>query len=83
MRATNGRHSPSNGLPYTRLLAAFMLATLISTIFALPAIAAPGVIDVGVAISSAPAAGANVKIGTNVVYTITVTNTNDVANPGW
>ena len=40
MRATNGRHRTSNGLPYTRLLAAFMLATLISTIFALPAFAA-------------------------------------------
>ena len=36
MRATNGRHRPSNGLPYTRVFAAFMLATLISTIFALP-----------------------------------------------
>ena len=45
MRATNGRHSTSNGLPYTRLLAAFMLATLISTIFALPALAC-GAVDV-------------------------------------
>ncbi len=40
MRATNGRQRPSSGVPYTRIFAAFMLATLISTIFALPALAA-------------------------------------------
>jgi uncharacterized repeat protein (TIGR01451 family) len=61
-------------------MAAFMLATLISTIFAFPVQAAPGVIDVGVALSSAPASGSNVRQNTNVVYTITVTNT-DSTNP--
>ena len=69
MRATNGRHSTSNGLPYTRLLAAFMLATLISTIFALPANAAAS--DVGVSVTPAPGTAPS---GTAVVYTITVAN---------
>jgi uncharacterized repeat protein (TIGR01451 family) len=58
-------------------MAAFMLATLISTIFALPANAASG--DLGVAITSPTTAG-NVKGGTNVVYTITVTNTDTIAS---
>ena len=41
MRATNGLHDKSsNGLPYTRIMAAFILATLISALFALPAYAA-------------------------------------------
>ncbi len=56
-----------------------MLATLISALFAIPAQAAPGTVDVGVALTSAPASGSNVRQNTNVVYTITVTNTDDVA----
>ena len=67
MRATN---RPSNGLPYTRILAAFMLATLISTIFALPASAAAGEIDF-VIDASAP------KVLPNGTYTYTVTLTNN------
>jgi len=66
-------------VPYTRIFAAFMLATLISTLFTLPAQAALPT-DVGVAITSAPASGSNVKVGSNVVYTITVTNY-DATNP--
>ena len=53
MRATNGRQRPSSGVPYTRIFAAFMLATLISTLFALPAQAAANQIDFNV-IGSAP-----------------------------
>ena len=71
MRATNGRHSPSNGLPYTRILAAFMLATLISTIFALPAFAAG---HVRRRYLTAPVASANVA-GSSVNYITTVTDT--------
>jgi len=73
LRATNGRHKPSNGAPYTRIMAAFMLATLISTLFALPAQAVG--VDLAVTTTSAPAGGANVRVGTNVVYTVTVVNT--------
>jgi len=60
-------------MPLGRIMAAFILASLISTLFALPSFAA-GPVDVGVTTVSAPANGANVKVGTNVVYTITVTN---------
>ena len=61
-------------MPYTRIFAAFMLATLISTLFALPAFAAAG--DLAVSTTSVPLlGGANVTVGTPVVYTITVTNT--------
>ena len=57
-------------MPYTRIMAAFMLATLISTIFALPANATAN--DVGVSVTPVPATAPS---GTAVVYTITVTNT--------
>ena len=69
MRATNGRHSPSNGLPYTRVLAAFMLATLISTIFALPAIAAAGDLEVTVSGPAGP-----ILPGAAATYTVAVFN---------
>ena len=69
MRATNGRHSTSNGLPYTRLLAAFMLATLISTIFALPALAAEPLTVVTTPV-------ATVAAGTSFDYVTTITNPN-------
>ncbi len=69
MRATIGRHNkPSNGLPYTRIMAAFMLATLISTLFALPASANPGVIT---NLGSAP------KVLPGAVYSYTVVYNND------
>ena len=69
MRATNGRHSTSNGLPYTRLLAAFMLATLISTLFALPALAAEPLTVVTTPV-------ATVAAGTSFDYVTTITNPN-------
>ncbi len=57
---------PSNGLPYTRILAAFMLATLISTIFAIPAQAAvTGITNTG---------PAKVLPGAAYAYTVVVTN---------
>lgn len=58
-------------------MAAFILATLISALFALPAQAASG--DLGVSITSPTTAG-NVKAATDVVYTITVTNTDTIAS---
>jgi uncharacterized repeat protein (TIGR01451 family) len=74
LRATIGRHKPSNGLPYTRIMAAFMLATLISALFALPAYAdAPTITNVG----SAPA----VLPGGAYSYTVVVTN-NAIADTG-
>ena len=69
MRATIGRHKPSNGLPYTRIMAAFMLATLISTLFALPAYAAAGDLSVTTT-SSVP------KVLPNGAFSYTVTFTN-------
>ncbi|MGZ6543909.1 MAG: hypothetical protein ACXVEI_01190 [Actinomycetota bacterium] len=55
-------------MPYTRIFAAFMLATLISTLFALPAQAAPNELDVVVA------GPASVLSGVAYSYTVTVTN---------
>ena len=70
MRTTDGRW-PSSGVPLTRIIAVSMLATLISTVFTLPANA--GVLpDLSVAVTPAPATAPS---GTNVTYTITVTNT--------
>ena len=57
-------------MPYTRIFAAFMLATLISTLFALPAQAAANQIDFNVN-GSAP------KVLPNGVYSYTVTVTNN------
>ena len=56
-------------MPYTRIFAAFMLATLISTLFALPAQAAANDIERHAA-SSVPKVLPN---GT-YVYTVTITN---------
>jgi uncharacterized repeat protein (TIGR01451 family) len=68
-------------MPLGRIMAAMMLASLISTLFAIPAWAAP--VDVRVGIASAPAAGSNVKTAvSNVVYTITVTNNDPVGASG-
>jgi len=66
LRATN---RPSNGLPYTRVLAAFMLATLISTIFALPAFAAANELTV-------TNVGSVAKVLPNgtITYTVTIAN---------
>ncbi len=70
MRATIGRQTkPSNGLPYTRIMAAFMLATLISALFALPAYAA-GHADV----AHRRPGPASAAAASSVAYTITVTN---------
>ena len=65
-------------MPYTPIFAAFMLATLISALFALPAQAVgPGDLAV-TSISSVP--NVNVKVGQPITYTITVTNL-DGSNP--
>ena len=63
-------------MPYTRIMAAFMLAALISALFALPAYAAVTP-DVGVSVAPLPVSAPS---GSAVVYTITVTN-NDSTNP--
>jgi uncharacterized repeat protein (TIGR01451 family) len=69
LRATNGRQRPSSGVPYTRIMAAFMLATLISTLFALPANAAAG--DLTFTNVSTP-----LKVLPNGLYSYTVTFSN-------
>jgi uncharacterized repeat protein (TIGR01451 family) len=61
----NGRQRPSSGVPYARIFAAFMLATLISTLFALPAYAA-GTLTVATTPVATAAAGSSFDYVTTI-----------------
>ncbi len=72
-RVTHGRHRPTSGMPLGRIMAGMMLASLISTLFALPAFAAANQIDFNVT-SSVP----KVLPSGAYSYTVTVTNNSGV-----
>jgi len=73
----NGRHRPASGFPYSRLMAATMLASLISALFTLPAMATGGT---GPGVSPTNTGPASIPAGTPLSYTVQVTNS-DLANP--